>query len=112
MRSPVAADEPVLSSRLFDGHESLGPDERGVTIPLPLAPPPVTIGDVIELIGLSPGISIGEQQLIDSASLGRARVVAIDDTGITVAIDPSMVHRVVETLAVGTVEIIITPFGS
>lgn len=112
VRSPVAGGEPLLASRLFHDGAGLAADERAVTIPQPLAPPPVAVGDVLELIGLSPGFTIGEQTVLDTRSLGIGRVVTVEDTGITVAVPDDRVAIIVETIATGSVELVITPFGS
>lgn len=112
VRSPIAAGEPIHGSRLFDRGQTLAADERAVTVPMPLAPPPLDVGAMVELIGLRPGLVLGEQQLIESLALGSGRVVFVDDTGVTVAVAPAQILAIVETIAVGSVEIVITPFGS
>lgn len=110
VRSPIAGGEPVMASRVFVNGAGLALDERAVTIPQPLAPPPVEPGDVLDLIGLTPGITIGEKTVLDSRSLGRGRVVTVDETGITIAVPADRVAAIVETIAIGSVEVAITPF--
>lgn len=110
VRSPIAAGEPLLASRLFHDGVGLAAHERAVTIPQPLAPPPVVVGDILELIGLTPGLTIGEQTVLDTRSLGIGRVVTVEDTGITVAVPTDRVAMIVETIAIGSVELVITPF--
>ncbi len=112
VRSPVRSGDPLLRSQLFDPGSAMDADDRAVTLPLPLAPPPVVPGDVVDLIGLAPGLSLGERQLVETRSLGRARVVSIDDTGLTVTVDARQVVAIVETIAIGSVEVVVTPFGS
>ncbi len=112
LRSSVVAGEPVARSDLFDDPVALEPEERAITLPLPIAPPPVGPGDIVELIGLAPGFQLGDRQIIDTRALGQGRVMGIDDTGLTVAVETSQVYAIVETMAVGSVEIVLTAFRS
>lgn len=112
VRSPIGEGVPLHRSQLFDSSGPMDATERAVTIPLPLAPPPVSTGDIVDLIGLAPGIAIGEQQLIETRSLGRGRVMSLDETGLTVAVGSTQVVAIIETMATGSVEVVITPFRS
>ncbi len=112
VRSPVAEGEPVDRLAIFDAGAAMDPDERAVTVPLPLAPPPVQTGDIVELIGLTAGFSLGDRQTIDTRSLGQGRIMAVEETGITVAVQPNQVLGIVETIAIGSIEIVMTPFRS
>ncbi len=112
VRSAISAGEPVLESRIVDDTNTLRPDERAIAIPLPLAPPPLAAGQIIEMIGLTPGITLGDQVLIERQSLGSGRVVAVDDVAITLAVRQGQVGRIIEIVAIGSVEVVITPFRS
>lgn len=112
IRSAVGPGEPVTPSRLGIDGGPLTADELAVTIPLPLAPPPVSPGDLVDLIGLRPVFAGGELEVLDTVRLGRGRVITIDETGITVAVADDRAVPIVETVATGTVEMVLTPFGS
>ncbi len=109
VRWPVAGGDPILASALIADGGRLAADERAVTVPLPLAPPPVSPGDLVELVGVRPGFALGDLPTIDTIVLGPARVVAVDTTGITVAVAPENVIEVVETTILGSVEFVLTP---
>ncbi len=112
VRSAISAGEPLLESRIIDDTNTLRPDERAIAIPLPLAPPPLAAGQIIEMIGLTPGLTLGDQVLVERQSLGPGRVVAVDDVAITLAVPRAAVGRIIEIVATGSVEVVITPFRS
>ncbi len=109
VRWPVAADEPILASAVIADGGRIAGDERAVTVPLPLAPPPISPGDRVELLGVRPGFPLADLPTLDTVELGSARVIAIDDVGITVAVSPEIVVDIVETVALGSVEFVLTP---
>jgi Flp pilus assembly protein CpaB len=115
VRSRVAPGEPILASSLLGPASSasaaLGPAERAVAIPLPLAPPPVRPGDLVDLVGIRAAFGTDDdRQLLQSVRLGRGRVVSVDDRSITVAVDETRAVAIVEHVAAGSVEIVMTPF--
>ncbi|MEZ5228530.1 MAG: SAF domain-containing protein [Acidimicrobiales bacterium] len=112
VRAPVSTGAPITSEQIFGSNDPFTADERAVTVPVPLAPPPLDTGDIVEIIGLRPGPSVGDRQLIDTQALGRGRVVAVGDSGITLAVDVDRAVAIVETAAVGSIELVVTPFGS
>ncbi|MFT7600272.1 MAG: hypothetical protein ACI8TP_003213 [Acidimicrobiales bacterium] len=109
VRSDVITGEPIDDRRVRSSRLGLGIDERAVTLPIPLAPPPVVVGDAVELIGV--GLVAGTD-VISTRPLGTGRVVTIDPTGLTVAVTAARVTALVEYLAIGSVEIVITPLTS
>ncbi len=112
VRSPVASGEPLTTFRLGAGRHGLLSDERSVTLPLPLAPPPVEVGDAVELFAVSVvEFDDGVQPFVRPASvrLADARIAAVDDRGITVIVSEDAVRAVLESLAGGTVDIVGRP---
>ncbi len=112
VRSPIAGDEPITSFRLGAGRHGLLPHERTVTLPLPLAPPPVEVGDAVELFALA----VAEFDDVDqpfvtpvAVRLTAARIAAVDERGITVIMSEAAVRVVLESLAAGAVEIVGRP---
>lgn len=112
IRSPIAGDEPITAFRLGAGRHGLLPDERTVTLPLPLAPPPVEVGDAVELFAVAiTEFDDNDQPFVRPASvrLTAARIAAVDERGITVIVSEAAVRVVLESLAAGTVEIVGRP---
>lgn len=109
-RAPLAPGEPILTSRLLSADDDLA--TRRVTIPVPLAPPPLRVGDIVELIGIQPITTFADTPTLSTRALGRAEVNTIDETGLTLAVTDTQVLPIIETMATGSVEIVITPFGS
>ena len=100
------AGEPVLEARLFPGSGWLKPNERLLTVPLPIAPPPVDVGDKVELFGvMAPDNPFGTQVV----RLTTGTVAAVDETGVSVAVPDHRVTVVIEYLVLGVVEIVVVP---
>lgn len=105
--SPIFAGELLTDSRLAgNGRLGLTEDEVAVGIVPPLAPVPVTVGDVVALHAIVAD-PIGGGAAAEA--LGRARVVAVDDHAVTVAVATVLAPRVLEAQAVGSIELSITP---
>ncbi len=86
----------VLSS----DRDGLEEQTRAVTLPVPLAPPSVNHGDLVEVFGVHP-----EQSGAHAVSLvERARVVGITPDGITVVVERREVAELLRALAIGSVE--------
>ncbi len=86
----------VLSS----DRDGLEEQTRAVTLPLPLAPPSVDQGDLVEIFGVNP-----EQTGARAVTLvERARVVAHTQDGITVVVERQEVAKLLRALAIGSVE--------
>ncbi|MGI9616245.1 MAG: SAF domain-containing protein [Acidimicrobiales bacterium] len=104
--SPIFAGELVTDSRLAgNGRLGLTEGEVAVGIVPPLAPVPVTVGDVVALHAVVADPIGGAA----AEPLGRARVVAVDDRAVTVAVTTALAPRVLEAQAVGSIELSITP---
>ncbi len=73
---------------------------RAVTLPLPLAPPSVDQGDLVEIFGVSPEQTGAQATML----VERARVVAITEHGITVVVERPEVAKLLRALAIGSVE--------
>ena len=105
--SPIFSGELVSDSRLAgNGRLGLSEDEVAVGIVPPLAPVPLTVGDVVALHAIvADPISGGAS----AEPLGRARVVAVDNQAVTVAVSTGLAPRVLEAQAIGSIELSITP---
>lgn len=106
MREPIVAGEAVIDRRLFPSDSLVGRGERQITLPQPLAPPPVAVGDHVELYGMLPPDNpfVTAPRLLTSAI-----VVAFDEVGISVAVPESAVADVIEHLVLGVIEIVQAP---
>lgn len=108
----IAAGEAINERRIGQHRLGLGAAERSVSFPMPLAPPPLQVGDVVELVGAGAGVDSDPSNrfMVSVAPLGRGRVVHLNDDAVTVAVDVDRVGPLIAQLAVGTVEIVGTPF--
>ncbi len=87
------------------GRFGLQPNQRAVTVPLPLAPGPLEPGQRVELIGIS---ALGDGGPIAAETLATdVRVIAVGEDGLTVAVDRSLADDIYRTAAVGVVEVAI-----
>lgn len=84
----------------------LASGERAVTLAWPTARPPVAPGDVVELVAVS----------LDSGGAPRAlpvapaaRVLALDDSGVTLAVPADRVQPLLASQGAGAIELVITP---
>lgn len=102
----IEQGEPFTSARVGHGTFGLAPDELAVAIPVPLAPPPVEKGHGVILVSLQPPDGPFQQT---SSVLTAARILFVTDLAITVAVPERDAQRVVEALATGSIEVIITP---
>ncbi len=85
----------------------LTPGERAVTVPTPLAPGPITPGMRVDVVGVR---AVGDGGVVSAQVLARAALVlVVDPDGITMALNQALVAPVLETLAVGSIELAITP---
>lgn len=102
----IEQGQPFTSPRLGQGTFGLAVDELAVAIPVPLAPPPVEKGQGVILISLQPPDSPFQQT---SSVLASARILFVNELAITVAVPERDARRVVEALATGSIEVVITP---
>lgn len=87
------------------GRFGLGPDERAVTIPLPLAPGPLAIGQRVEVIGIQ---ALGDGGPAVAATLAAdVEVVDISEDGLTLVVPRPLAGDIYRTAAVGAVEVAI-----
>lgn len=77
-----------------------------MTLAWPTARPPVAPGDVVELVAVS----------LDSGGAPRAlpvapaaRVLALDDSGVTLAVPADRVQPLLASQGAGAIELVITP---
>jgi len=101
----VHAGEVVHRARLTFDRLGLLADEVAVALARPPAPLPLADGDVVHLVG----VTAGGQGGVRAAELGSARVLAVDDDSVTVAVRRAEAVALVEQRARGTIEILLTP---
>lgn len=102
----LVAGEVLVGQRLFPTAEGLESDQLLVTIPQPLAPPPVARGSKVELFGMMP---IGDGLASPAVRLAYGTVIVVTESAISVAVTASAVPTIVEHTALGTVEVVIRP---
>lgn len=113
VRQPVAAGEPLVAERLapegVTGVAALVPaGHRAVAIPIgPLAAPPLTIGDLVDVLAVVPVPADGRPPpSADPPSFPLVEAAAVVDVGeqsITVAVPEADAPRVAWVLANGSV---------
>lgn len=107
--SPIYEGELVSEARLADGGRfGLADGEVAVGVVPPLAPVPVAAGDIVALVAVGADALGGAE----ARALGEARVVAVDERVVTVAIPRALAPSLLEAQAVGTVELTLTPWSS
>lgn len=104
--SNIAKGEPLTQTRVNAANLGLDPDEVAVTLPQPLARPPLQLGYLVQLVGVTGN---AEQFLASATVLTTARIVSFDDDALTVAVKAEAMPRLIEHGAVGVVEVVITP---
>jgi Flp pilus assembly protein CpaB len=104
--SDLAAGEPLTQLRVNAANLGLHPNEVAVTLPLPLARPPLEVGYLVKLVGVTGN---AEQFLASATVLTTGRIVSFDVDALTVAVDAGVMPRLLEHSAVGVVEVVITP---
>jgi pilus assembly protein CpaB len=112
VRAPIAAGEVLTARRVGGGRTlgtRLGPDQRAVSLPWPLARPPVGPGDRLDLVGTRVDERTGGARTLVLAR--DASVLAVDDDGLTVAVPAGLVPAIYEAVAAGVVDLAVTPFS-
>lgn len=102
----LAAGEALVGQRLFPTPSGVAADELLVTIPQPLAAPPVTRGSRVELFGILP---IGDGLVSPARLLTSGTVIVVTESAISIAISASAAPTVVEHTVLGTVELVVRP---
>ncbi len=104
--SPLAQNQVLLESGMAPGSLGLRADEVAVTLPIPLAPPPLEIGQSVLLISVQ---AFEGPFVRPAAPIATSRVVAIGDTSATVAVLADAANDIIGTLATGAIEMVILP---
>ncbi|NNF55204.1 MAG: hypothetical protein HKN03_12290 [Acidimicrobiales bacterium] len=95
------SDGQILTRLAISGdRDGLEEQARAVTLPLPLAPPAVDPGDLVEIFGVSAQSTGAQAEVL----VERARVVAMTENGITVVVARHEVSELLRALAIGSVE--------
>ncbi len=104
--SNLVAGEAVITQRLFPGPDGIAAEERLVTVPQPLAPPPLRRGTAVELYGI---LAIGDGFLSPARRLTHGVVFDVSEQSVAIIIDNAAVPTVIEHLAFGTIDLVIRP---
>ncbi len=107
VRSDIGQGEVLTTARIL-GDGDLAATERALTIPQPLAPPPLDPGVLVDLVGVAPGNEFSGPQV---DVLGTCRVLANAPDGLTVGCETATALAAVQKLAMGSVEVLRTPYG-
>lgn len=102
----LVAGEVLIEQRLFPTPEGLSEGELLVTIPQPLAAPPVARGSRVDLFGILP---IGESLTSPARRLATGTVIVVTESAVSVAVEDSAVPSIIEHITLGTIEIVIHP---
>jgi hypothetical protein len=104
--SHLFSGEVVIAERLFPTPDGLSPDERLVTVPQPIAPPPLQRGTRVELYGM---MSIGDGFVSPATRLTSGVVFEVSERSVAVVVGNASVPSVIEHLAVGTIDVVVRP---
>lgn len=105
-RADLVAGEILVEQRLFPRPDGVGVGERIVTVPVPIAPPPLTTGTPVELFGI---LGFDDGFTSGSTRLAVGVVLSVDEQSIAVAVSESAVPVVLEHIAFGVVDVVIRP---
>ncbi len=106
VNSNILEGEPITQARVSSGNLGLRLNEVAVTLPQPLAKPPLEVGYQVELVGV---VGNSTDFLANATILTTGRIVAFSDDAVTVAVRSETMTRLIEHNAVGTVEVVVTP---
>jgi len=104
--SDLVRGEVVLLDRLFPTPDGLDIEERLITVPQPLAPPPLHRGTRVELYGI---MAIGDGFTTPATRLANGVVFDVTESSVAVVVDNASVPTIIEHLAAGTIDIVIQP---
>lgn len=102
----LVAGEVLVAQRLFPTENGLSDDEMLITIPQPLAPPPVERGSMVDLFGILP---IGDGLTSPATRLATGTVMTVTDSAISVAVPVAVVPTIIEYSAIGVIDVAIRP---
>lgn len=113
LRSDVVADEALVEVRLApDGAvgvaASLFLDERAVAIPTERHRAPFEVGQVVDVLATADPSLAGGRGPTTTVAVG-ARVLDVDDGGITVAVDVADADGLATALATSVVTVVVAP---
>ncbi len=98
---PIAVGQVLSEAHIALDRFGLATSSRSVTLPMPLAPPEVLAGDLVELFSVRSAPGAVDVELITPV----ATVVAVGPDAVTVNVDARVVPGLFESLAVGSVEV-------
>lgn len=104
----IVAGEVIVSKRIGSNGSPLAVDERALTIPMPLAPPLLDLGDSVELVGLQ-AVDGPSGPTVSAVVITSGRVLAVNDEAVTVATPDYAALDVLRFLAAGSVELLTMP---
>ncbi len=102
----VLANEVLIASRLGAGPFGLLSDELAVTIPPPLAPPPLEVGHQVLLVTVA---APNGAFVRPATTLSTGRVLVVSPEAITLAVPAQVANSVINALAVGSIDLVLTP---
>jgi Flp pilus assembly protein CpaB len=110
LAAAVFAGEPLVAGRVAPSGvsalaASLPPGHRGVALPVDAATPPLQPGDIVELHSTT----IDDAGAARRASTGTARVLAVEEGSLVVAVPVPSVDGLVAALAHGPVVAVLVP---
>ena len=97
--SPIGTGQVVVDGQVAIDRHGLEAQGRSITLPQPLAPPALIVGDTVELISVR-----ATRDRVSAVSIATVEVVEISENGITVTVNQSLAAAVFEALASGSVE--------
>lgn len=113
LRAPVVAGEALVDSRLApDGSigvaATLAPDERAIAVPTDHHRAPLEVGQRVDVLATVDPSLTGGREPTTAVAVG-ARVLDVDDAGITVAVGRDDADRVATALATAVVTVVVAP---
>ena len=103
---PLVQNQILLETNIGPGALGLGPDQLGVTLPMPLAPPPLELGQHVLLVSVR---ALEGPFLQPAMPITDSTVVAIGENSVTVAVPSGATTNLIGAVATGVVEIVILP---
>ncbi|MFW2383052.1 MAG: hypothetical protein ACN4GZ_14965 [Acidimicrobiales bacterium] len=96
---PVSLGQVIVSGQSGLDRHGLIAGTRAITLPEPLAPPALEVGDRVDLIAVQAGVDGAV-----TTTIGSAAVSELGDEEITVVVDRMLVPLIFESLGSGSVE--------